>query len=220
MNRLKNKWVISIGVCLAFILGTITVAIFFQKLGFPFTWVRTCLRISFVGAGGIGVITALYIHSIPYQDKYQGNRLKAKAWKDFLVLFKSTIIGSLSFGFLTHIDGKGTPIIIGMIGMSLCIALGLFIKIRKKIKQTFPEYDEREFYLIQRAINIGNNCFMGYLVAVMLIAFSLIGGRGLVPMWTMPMALFTGFFIAGAVQFLVLMHYAKEDDKNIEGDAA
>jgi MFS family permease len=220
MNRLKNKRVFAIGVCIVLIIGAIAMAVVFQKLDFPLAWVKTCFYISFVGAGGIGVIIGLYIHSIPHQDKYQDSRLKIKARIDYITLFKSTIIGFLAFGFLVYKDIKGKDMIIGMIVMVICIAIGFFLKLRKDKKQTVPDFDEREFYLIQRASNIGNNCFMGYVVAVMFVAFSLIGGRVLVPMWTIPMVLFSGIFIGGTVQFLVLMHYAKEDDKNTEGGVA
>jgi hypothetical protein len=39
----------------------------------------------------------------------------------------------------------------------------------------------------------------------------------MVPMWSIPLVLFCGLFIAGTVQFLVLMHHANEDDNSTEG---
>jgi len=35
----------------------------------------------------------------------------------------------------------------------------------------------------------------------------------------LPLALLSGLFLSGIVQFFFLMHHAKEEDKNIEGDA-
>jgi len=35
-------------------------------------------------------------------------------------------------------------------------------------------------------------------------------------MWSIPVALFSGLFVAGTAQFLVLMHYAREDEKDMD----
>jgi hypothetical protein len=146
------------------------------------------------------------------------NRLRKKAVKDFGNLCVTTILGFLIFGFASYTNIKGLPWIVGLVFMLLCIGISFFLNVQKDKKQFVSEFDEREFCLLQRAINIGNNSFMGYAVIAMLIAFSLIGGRALVPMWTIPLMLFMGFFLGGTVQFFVMMHYTKEDDKNIEGD--
>jgi len=151
------------------------------------------------------------------------NRLKKKAKRDFLTVCVMSLVGLLSFGFLTFADIKGTQggiyLTIALVYAGLCIGFMFFKNNRKRKKQNAPEFDEREFSLIQRAINIGNNIFIVYVLLAMITAFYLVGGRGSVPMWSIPIALFGGLFIAGTVQFLVLMHYAKEDDKNIEGGA-
>ena len=54
----------------------------------------------------------------------------------------------------------------------------------------------------------------------MMIVFSLVGSRGMVAAWSLPLILFTGVFLSETARFLVLMHYAKEDEKKSEGGSA
>ena len=110
----------------------------------------------------------------------------------------------------------------GLCPVGVMFALAFFGVYKEHAKQnpSPPPFDEREFYLIQRAIHWGNSCFMGYAVLAMIAVFYLIGGRGMIPVWTLPLALFSGLFLSGIVQFLILMHYAKEDDENTEGGVA
>ena len=148
------------------------------------------------------------------------NRLKKKAVRDFWTGCVVTAVGLLAFGLLTWADIKGVRgakyLLTSLFYAGLVIGW-MFFQNRRKQKQQVPaKFDEREFSLIIRAINIGNNIFIAYVLLVMIVAFYLIGGRGRVPMWTIPLALFLGLFLAGTIQFCVLMHHAKEDDTETE----
>jgi len=170
--------------------------------------------ISMTGGGVIGIAIALKMQSRSKADrKPHENNLKRKAWKEFLSLVAFSVFGFFIYGFLTYTDVKGIPMLIGCLVMVASMGIGIVISIFNKKKQPIPEFDEREFYLLQRAASIGSSCFMFYAVAAMLIAFSLIGGRGSVPMWSIPAALYTGLLFSGTVQFLVLIHYTKESDE-------
>ncbi|MBW1895165.1 MAG: hypothetical protein JRI91_15960 [Deltaproteobacteria bacterium] len=146
------------------------------------------------------------------------NRLQKKAWKDFWTICVMTILGLSGFGFLTYADVRGVRYLIAFF-YPTCVMAGWIVvqNSRKNKRQNIPQFDEREFYLIQRAIHWGNNCFMGYILIVMGTAFTLVGGRGKVAMWSISFAFFCGIFLSGTVQSLVLMRYAREDDKNMEG---
>lgn len=145
------------------------------------------------------------------------NRLKKKAWRDFWIICVMSLVALSSFGFLTLADIKGAKgakyLTIALAYVGLSIGFMFFQNRRKCKKQNAPEFDEREFYLIQRAINIGNNIFIIYVLLALVIAFYLVGGHGMVPMWSIPLVLFWGIFLCGTVQSLILMHYAKEDNE-------
>ena len=189
---------------------------------FSFTaWGKLPPFMSMAGGGVIGVAIALKLQSRPKDNRKTHEKgLKRKAWKDFLSLIAFSVFGFLIYGFLTYTDAKGTPMLIGSFAMIASMGIGAIVSIFNKKNPPVPEFDERELYLLRRATNIGTNCFMFYVVIIMLVAFSLIGGRGMVPMWSIPVALFSGLLFAGTVQFLILLHHAKEDEKNTVGGTA
>ena len=182
-----------------------------------------------MAGGGIGAVLSLNIIARLNKQKRNisqnshTNRLKKKAWADFSAVCLMVIMVPLLYGFMTHADIKGAMgaryFITSILGTGFGIGFLFFLTFSKR-KEQFPLFDERELYLIHKAIYIGNNIFIGYTLLVMVAAFYVIGGRGMVPMWTIPLVLYGGMFIAGTVQFLFLMHYAKEDDKNMEGGTA
>jgi len=191
-------------------------------------WSNLIFLMTTAGGGGIGAVISLHIMSRRSKQKYNAkqnrhvNRLKKKAWTDFWIVCAATVVGPLIYGFMTYADIKGvqgaTYLLAGLVPLG--VGFLIFLIAGKEQKYQSIEFDEREFQLVCRAINIGNNTFICYALLVVTSAFYIIGGRGTVPMWSIPLALFSGFFVAGTVQFLVLMHYAKDDDKNIEGGVA
>ncbi len=156
-----------------------------------------------------------------YEQDSPTNRLKKKAKKDFWTICVMAIVALSFFGFATNVNMRGVMYLLaGLCPVGVMFALVFFVVYKEHAKQNPPPFDEREFYLIQRAIHWGNNCFMGYAVLAMATAFNLIGGRGTIPVWTLPLALFSGLFLSGTVQFIFLMHHANQDDKEMEGGPA
>ncbi len=142
------------------------------------------------------------------------NRMQKKAWKDFRIACVITIAIMLLFGVAAYADIKGPKyLIIGLAYASLCVGFMFFLNARIRKRNNKPQYDEREFFLIQRSINVGNHVFIAYVFLALVIAFYLVGGRGMVPMWSIPLALLCGFFIAGTVQFLFLLYHGKEGNE-------
>ena len=233
MNFIKDKKQrIVIIISLAIILCSFSMIPLSRKAeNFPHDiWSNLIFLMTLVGGGGIGAVISLHIISKRSKRKCNTkqnnhtNRLKKKAWTDFCVVCVSAVVGPLMYGFMTYADIKGAQGARYLLSFLVCVGLGvgslIFLNTGKQQKHNSPEFDEREFHLIHRAINIGNNTFICYTLLVVTSAFYIIGGRGRVPMWSIPVAFFFGLFIAGTVQFLVLMHHAKEDDKKTEGGAA
>lgn len=215
MNWFKDKtFRILFFIGAALIIGAIPLTFSFPASG------KLGLFMSMAGGGVLGIAISLRLQSRAKDKKTHENNLKRKAWKEFLSLIVFSVFGFFIYGFIAYTDIKGLPMLIGMGVMLASMVIGGFVVKRQKGETVTPEFDERELSLLQRATSIGTNCFMGYAVIIMMVVFSLIGGRGMVPMWSIPAALFAGLLFAGTVQFLILMHHTKDDGKTIGGDAA
>jgi MFS family permease len=187
-------------------------------------WSNLIFLMTMAGGGGIGAVISLHIISrrskkkrTIIQDSHT-NRLKEKAWKDLWTICVMAIVGLLFFGFATYANIRGVwYLLAGLCPVCVMAALAVFGVYKEHEKQNPSPFDEREFYLIQQATHIGNSIFLAYVSLAIITAFNLIGGRGMIPVWTLPLALFSGLFLAGTVQFIFLMHHAKQDDKNAKG---
>jgi hypothetical protein len=230
MNFIKDKKQrIVIVVSVAIILCSFPIIPLSQKADdFPHDiWSNLIFLMIMAGGGGIGAVISLQIISRRSKRKCNirqsshTNRLKKKAKNDFWSICVGSIVALSFFGFMTYANARGVMYLLaGLCPVCVMVALVLFGVYKEHEKQNTPPFDEREFYLIQQATHWGNNCFMAYVVLAMAIAFNLIGGRGMIPVWTLPLALFSGLFLAGMVQFIFLMHHAKQDDKETEGGVA
>lgn len=181
MNRLKKKWLVAIGVCAALILYGITLAIVSLKLGFPATWARSGFLISFAGTGGIGVVIALYVHSIPHQDKYHRKRLEVKAWKDLGMYFYSLIFGAICFYSLIQKGGNERNMLIFVLAIVIgfWIPIGQFV-MRHKISKGL---DERERLIHERAKTISDSVFAGFCLMGLLGLWGWMGPKTPVPVY-------------------------------------
>ncbi len=152
------------------------------------------------------------------------NRLKKKAWGDFRRACVTTILLLLAFGLIVFLDIEGGVRYLPrtLVGMGIVVGFSLYLKLRAKENdvQNYLQFDEREFYLFRKSQDWGNFCFIAYMSVAMMIVFSLVGSRGLVSAWSFPLILLSGVLFSEVVRFLVLMHYTKEDDKDMEGDPA
>ena len=230
MNVIKGKKQrIVIAVSVAIILcGFAMIPLSRKADDFPHDiWTHLIALMTMAGGGGIGAVISLHIMSRRSKQKFntrqdsQINQLRKKAREDFLALCAMSVVGLSFFGFATYANMSGVKyLLFGLCPVCVMVALAAFGVFKEQEKRNPPLFDEREFYLIQRAIHWGNNCFMAYAVLAMVTAFNLIGGRGMIPVWTLPLALFSGLFLAGTVQFIFLMHHAKQDDKQTEGGPA
>ncbi|MHC5199431.1 MAG: hypothetical protein ACYSO1_04870 [Planctomycetota bacterium] len=227
MNWIKGKKqriVIVISVALI-LCGFLMIPLSQKADNFPHDmWSNLICVMTMAGGGGIGAVISLQIMSKRSKQKRNisqnshTNRLKKKAWKDFWIICVMSIVGLSFFGFMTYANASGIRYLLaGLCPVFVMAALVVFGVSREHREQNPPPFDEREFYLIQRATNIGNGIFIAYVVLTIVTAFNLIGGRGMIPVWTLPLALFSGLFLSGTVQFFFLMHHANEDDNSTEG---
>jgi hypothetical protein len=137
------------------------------------------------------------------------NRLKKKAKTEFIASGVCTLIIIPLFLFMAHTNAQGLEFLLIWILVGIPTGLVLYLCETKKLKQ----FDEREKEMIRKAFSVSMMVFALYLLTFSLAVFFGIGGKGNIPVVFMPVMLFTGIFLAQAVQsFILLMQCAKEDD--------
>ena len=111
---------------------------------------------------------------------------------------------------MAHTNAKGQEYLLIWILIGIPAGLVSYLWETKKLKQ----FDEREKEMIRKAFSISMMVFALYLLTFSLASFFGIGGGENIPVVFMPIMLFTGIFLAQAVQsFILLMQCAKEDDE-------
>lgn len=218
MNCLKDKKErILFGIALALLLLGFPIILLSQEVeGYPRN-IMTDLGalMGMIGGGLMGLVLVFPLVS-RRQCTSAGseNRLKRKAWRDFRSTCVITAGALLMFAFLTYANVSGAMgarfLLTGLLFGGICAGAAVFCQWNNKSCSSF---DERELHLIQRAATISNAVFMIYVFVALTAAFYLIGGRGTVPMWSIPLALYVGVLFAGTVQSVTLLRYAKEDDE-------
>lgn len=217
MNRLKkNKLPMIISTALMLI-GP-AVAAFFSKLGFPKEWIQWGLVIGMVGAGGIGVVLALYIHSIPHHDKYCRKRLEVKAWKDLGMYFYCLMVGVVSFYFLLQKGGneRNMLIVVLAVVMGIWIPIGQFVMKKKILKGL----DERERLIHERAKAISESVFGSLCMMGLLGLWGWMGPKTSIPVYVPVLVVLGLGFLAEIIKPLLILIQCKMeqgDDKSIEG---
>ena len=152
------------------------------------------------------------------------NRLKKRAWGDFRRICGVTILLSIGLSFIVFLDIEGgvRHLPSTLLGIGIVLGFALYAKLRANENdvKNYLQFDEREFHLFRKSQDWGNLCFIAYMSVAMMVVFSLVGSRGMVAVWSLPLMLVSGVLLSETVRFIVLMHYLKEDDKNTkEGPA-
>lgn len=152
------------------------------------------------------------------------SRLKKKAQGDFcrMCIMMILLLPSFGLAILLNFEGDIKYLFPALAGGGFIVAFTTFAKLRAKEEsvQSYLQFDEREFYLFRKSQEWGNYCFVVFLSVAMMVLFLTAGSRGLVPVWIIPLILFSGIFLSETVRFIILMNYAREDDRSIEGGAA
>lgn len=219
MNHLENKkYRVVIGVSIALLLMGVMTATLFLNLGFSSTstWVKWGLLSGIAGAAGLGVGIALYVHSIPYQDKYHRKRLEVKAWKDLGMYFYSLIVGAVSFYFLIQKGGNERNLLIVMLAvvMGIWIPIGQFVMKKRMLKGL----DERERLIHERAKAISDSVFGGLCLIGLLGLWGWMGLKASVPVYIPVVIVFGLGAIAEILKPLLILIQCKMEQA--KGDAA
>ncbi len=136
------------------------------------------------------------------------NRLRKKAIQDFIAVCVFMLI---AFPFFVQFVSNNTQgieyaliIIIAGVPTGMIACLWEFNK--------FKQLDERERLLYQQANYWAQGVFVFYLSGFALVVFFLIGGKGMVPVWLLPMMVISGLFVAQtALSFFLFRQSLKEE---------
>ena len=215
MNQLENKkYRVVIGGSVGVLLiGAMTAALL-SNLGFSYSWTKWGLFLGLAGAAGLGVGIALYVHSIPHQDKYSRKRLEVKAWKDLGVYFYSLIAGGLGFYLLIQKDGQislFSTLSSRIIALSVVIIVGIWVAVGPFImrKRLMEGLDERERLIYEKAKMISDSIFGGLSMAGFIGIFAWFGPKAPIPVFVPVLMFFSLAFVAEVVKPLMILIQCK-----------
>lgn len=217
MNWIKDKKQrLVIGVSIATLLIGVMAAALLSNLGFSHTWVKWALLLGLVGAVGLGIGIALYVHSIPHQDKYHRKRLEVKAWKDLGTHAYGLIVAAVSIYILMQKSNsqRNFAMIIVAVIIGIWIPVGQLIMKKRLLKGL----DERERLIHERAKAISDSFFAGFCVMGLLGLWGWVGLKTPVPVYIPVIIVFGLGAIAEIAKPLIVLIQCKMERS--EGGAA
>ncbi len=134
------------------------------------------------------------------------NRLQkmTKLQKDSIVQFIITtvaaLIGIVMFTIMRSLNTKGFEYVI------ICVVVGIIGGLATAIfgKYYNRHFDERQLLLSLKASRISAFIFMAYIIALSIFAFFIIGGKGELDVYCLPLAAFIGLFMSQAIETSVI----------------
>ncbi|MHC4950302.1 MAG: hypothetical protein ACYTEU_04855, partial [Planctomycetota bacterium] len=182
MNHLESKkHRLVIVVSIVALLTGVTAAAILSNLGFSHTWVKWGLLLGLVGAGGLGIGIALYVHSIPHQDKYHRKRLEVKAWKDLGTHAYGIIVAAVSIYIIMQKSNsqRNFAMIIAAVIIGIWIPVGQLVMKKRLLKGL----DERERLIHERAKAISDSFFGGFCLMGLLGLWGWVGLKTSIPVY-------------------------------------
>jgi hypothetical protein len=217
MNHLESKkHRLVIVVSIVALLTGVTAAAILSNLGFSHTWVKWGLLLGLVGAGGLGIGIALYVHSIPHQDKYHRKRLEVKAWKDLGTHAYGIIVAAVSIYIIMQKSNsqRNFAMIIAAVIIGIWIPVGQLVMKKRLLKGL----DERERLIHERAKAISDSFFGGFCLMGLLGLWGWVGLKTSIPVYIPVIIVFGLGAIAEILKPLIILIQCKMEQS--EGGAA
>jgi hypothetical protein len=106
----------------------------------------------------LGVGIALYVHSIPHQDKYSRKRLEVKAWKDLGAYSYGLIVAAVSIYIIMQKSDsqRNFAMIITAVIIGFWIPIGQLVMKKRNLRGL----DERERLIHERAKAISDSLIL------------------------------------------------------------
>jgi len=138
------------------------------------------------------------------------NRLERKAWLELAGVTACVAITGACLALLVHTNAKGIDTL--LIGAVVGLVAGLVAYLR--LMSAEAKLDEREKAILQKAFLWASRTLTLFWGGSAFVVFFIVGGKGLVPVYCLPLMFMAGLFMAQFVQSaMVLIQFAKEQNE-------
>jgi len=144
------------------------------------------------------------------------NRLKRKAWIDFIVYLYSLIVGGVCFFILIRHSDEISALSVRIVFLLVTIILGIWVSVGQLImkRRNLKGLDEREFLIYEKAKMISDTIFGGLCFAVFIGMFVWFGPKTPIPIFV-PVLMFFGFScLAEIVKPVIILIQLKVESSN------
>jgi TRAP-type mannitol/chloroaromatic compound transport system permease large subunit len=138
------------------------------------------------------------------------NRLERKAWFELVGVAGCVLVTGVCLAFMVRSNAKGLDTL--LIGAGAGLVAGLIAYLR--LISAEAKLDEREKEILRKAFIWASRTLTLVWGASAFIVFFTVGGKGVVPVYVLPMTFLAGLFMAQFVQSaMVLIQCTKEQNE-------
>jgi len=135
------------------------------------------------------------------------NRLQKNAWIELAVSTFCVIVFCMMLAFLVRLNASGGVCLIISLIVGLPVILFGYLHHLAELKKL----DEREKQMLQKAFTLSTYAFVAFCSCSAFILFFTVGGAGKVPVYTLPLIVVAGMFVAQLTESAaILIQFARE----------
>ncbi len=135
------------------------------------------------------------------------NRLRKKAINEMILVVICCVIMLFCFGHMTAMNTQGIEYIFIMLFVGSITGVVAYIKLNKLENKL----DERERSIRDAAAKYSYMVYVGYTMVFSMTSFFLVGGKGNIAVWTLPIMFAVGLLIAQIVQSMYIIGKCPEE---------
>jgi len=138
------------------------------------------------------------------------NRLERKSWLELAGVAVCMALTGVCVAILVHLDSKGMDRL--LIGGTVGLIAGLVVCVRSASAEA--KLDEREKAILRKAFAWASKVAIGFWGGSSFVAFFVVGGKGKIEVYFLPLLFVAGLFLAQFVQSaVVLIQSAREENE-------
>ncbi len=135
------------------------------------------------------------------------NRLQKKAWINLAAVTACAALAGMGLGIFVHINARGIDTF--LIGLVAGLVVGLVVYVRSVAEET--KLDEREKAIARKSFVWSCYTLTLFWACASFGIFFVVGGKSVVPAYTLPVVFLAGLFLAQFVESAaILIQFARE----------
>ncbi len=135
------------------------------------------------------------------------NSLQKKAWINLAAVTACAALAGMGLGILVHINARGIDTF--LIGLAAGLVVGLVVYVRSVAGET--RLDEREKAIARKSFVWACYTLTLFWACASFGIFFVVGGKSVVPAYTLPVVFLAGLFLAQFVESAaILIQFARE----------